>query len=312
MNTNDIGAAEIVDEGHDIPIAQLNQSTKQVTVVNIGKAVQITDKAALSGYGDPLNESVNQITLAIADKVEKMLLDDMNTNAVKVYAPASDLAADDIPLALAQFGEDADGDKVLLCDPDFYAKLLKSNWVPASQIAAEVKIRGALGMAYGCQVIVSNRMKNTNFFIVKRGALAIFTKRDTMVEADRDILNQSTVLAGSKMFAPYLLNTNGVIKIVNGMDSALARITLAAEAGTAAGDTKLTVSGYTPGAGESYKYKVGDAATNVYLNEEIGDGWTSWNGSADITAASGKVITVVSVKSGEAVAAGTVVSVPHA
>ena len=311
MNTNDIGAAEIVDEGHDIPIAQLNQSTKQVTVVNIGKAVQVTDKAALSGYGDPLGESVNQITKSIADKVEKMLLNDMNTNAVKVYAPSGDLAADDIPLALAQFGEDSDGDKVLLCDPDFYAKLLKSNWVPASQIAAEIKIRGAIGMAYGCQVIVSNRMKNTNFFIVKRGALAIFMKRDTMVEADRDILNQSTVLAGSKMFAPYLLNTNGVIKIVNGMDDALAVIGLSAEAGTAAGDTKLTVT-YTPGDGESYKTKVGDAATNVYLNEEIGDGWTSWNGSADITAAAGKVITVVSVKSGKAVAAGTVVSVPHA
>lgn len=306
-----IGAATVVNEGEDIPITQLTESTKQVTIVKIGKALQLTDESILSGYGDPAGEAVNQATKAIADKVEKMLVDAMNTEAVKVYQPSSALTADDIPLALAQFGEDADGDKVLICDPNFYAKLLKENWVPASQIAAEIKIRGALGMAYGCQVIVSNRVKDNNFFIVKRNALAIFMKRDTLVEYDRDILNQSNVFAASKLFAPYLLNPANVIKIVNGMDSALAKITLAAAEGTNAGDTALTVT-YTPGTGESYKVKVADSATNVYLNEEIGDGWTSWNGSADITAAAGKVITVVSVKSGKAVAAGTVVSVPKA
>ena len=308
---NYIGPAVEVAEGTDIPLTQLTQSTKQVTITKIGKALQLTDEAMLSGYGDPANEAANQSVKAIADKVEMVLLDDMNHNAGKVYQPASALAADDLPLALALYGEDAEGDKVLICSPDFYAKLLKDNWVPASEIAAEIKIRGAVGMAYGCQVIVSNRVKDNNFFIVKRGALAIFMKRDTLVEVDRDILNQSMVFAASKLFAPYVLNPNGIVKIVNGMDSALKKITLVAEAGTAAGDTALTVT-YTPGTGESYKIKVGDAATNVYLGEEI-EGFTAWNGSADITAAAGKVITVVSVDAnGKAVAAGTVVSVPHA
>jgi len=240
-----------------------------------------------------------------------MLFDDMNNNATKVYQPAGDLAADDIPLALAEYGEDADGDKVLICSPDFYAKLLKNNWIPASEIAANVKVKGAIGMAYGCQVIVSNRVKNDNFFIIKPGALAIFMKRDTLVEFDRDILNQSNVFAASKLFAPYVLNPANLIKIVNGMDSALKTIGLAAAAGTAGGDTALTVT-YTPGEGESYKKYVGDSAYNVYLGEDTPAGFSDWNGSADITAAAGKVITIISVKSGKAVAAGTVVSVPHA
>ena len=307
---NYIGAASVVNEGEDIPISQLTESTKQVTIVKIGKALQLTDEAILSGYGDPAGEAVNQATKSIADKVEKMLLDDMNVNAAKVYQPSGELAAADIPLALAEYGEDADGDKVLICSPEFYAKLLGDNWIPASEIAANVKIRGALGMAYGCQVIVSNRVKNDNFFIVKPGAIAIFMKRDTLVEFDRDILNQSNVFAASKLFAPYVLNPASVVKIVNGMDSALAKITITAAAGTASGDTALTLAGYTPGTGESYKIKVDTAATNVYLGEEIGDDFTSWNGSADVTAAAGKVITVVSVKDGKAVAAGTVVSVP--
>ena len=38
-------------------------------------------------------------------------------------------------------------------------------------------------------------------------------KRDTLIEADRDILNQSTVIVGSKLCATYLLNPAGMIKL---------------------------------------------------------------------------------------------------
>ena len=306
---NFIGSASDVEEGHDIPIAQLTQSTKSVAVQKIGKGVQLTDEAILSGYGDPLGEGVNQITKSIADKVDKKLLEAAGNVSTYVYSSAA-LAATDIPLALALFGEENDGDKVIICDADFYAKLLRTDWIPASEIAANVRVRGAVGMCYGCQVVVTNRVKGGNFYIMKPGALAIFMKRDTMVEMDRDIVNQSNVVVGSKLFAPYVLNEAKIIKIVNGIDTALKTIGLSAAAGTQAGDTKLTVT-YTPGSGESYKYAVDDAAKVVVKGETFTG--SSWNGSADITAAAGKVITVVSVDAnGKAVAAGTVVSVPHA
>lgn len=89
--------------------------------------------------------------------------------------------------------------------------------------------------------------------------------------------------------------------------AALKSITVQSAAGTAVGDTKLTLSGYTPGAGESYKYKVGtDTAPAVTLYETLDSTWTAWNGTADITAATGKKITVASVDgTGAAVAAGS-------
>lgn len=214
-----IGAAATVAEGTDIPIRQLTQSTKQVTIVKYGVGAQLTDEAVLSGYGDPIGEAVNQITTAIADSVDAQLLASLNGNTTNVYYTGTAGQAvdpDDIPLALALFGEDNDDEKVLICDPAFYAQLLKKNWIPASEIAASVKIRGTLGMAYGCQVIVSNRVKNGNFHIVKPGALAIFSKRDVLVERDRDIINQSTVITGSKLFAPYLLDATKAIKLVAG------------------------------------------------------------------------------------------------
>ena len=218
-----IGAASTVSEGYDIPISKLTQTTSSVTIVKYGKAVQITDEAVLSGYGDPLGEAAAQISLSVDDAMDNALLAALAANSASEQNYATSdastaLEPEDIPLALAKFGEDAEGQKALLVTPDFYAKLIgkpaATNWIPASEIAAEVKIRGSVGMAYGCQVIVTNRLKTSgNLYIVKPRTLAVFIKRGSMVETDRDILNQSTVLAGSILAAPYLLNPKGMIKL---------------------------------------------------------------------------------------------------
>lgn len=212
-----IGAASQVSEGYDIGIRKLVQSTTAVTIVKYGVAAQLTDEAVLSGYGDPLGEAASQIGISLDDAMDNALLAALagNTASDQNYTGASTgLVPNDIPAALAKFGEDMDGQKALLVTPDFYVKLLSSDWVPASEIAADIRIRGAAGMAYGCQVIVSNRLKTAgNLYIVKPGALAVFMKRGTFVETDRDILNESTVVKGSIMCAPYLLNPAGMVKL---------------------------------------------------------------------------------------------------
>lgn len=218
-----IGKASTVSEGYDIPISKLTQTTSSVTIVKYGKAVQITDEAVLSGYGDPLGEAASQIALSIDDAMDDALLAALAANSASEqnYATSdasTPLAPLDIPLALAKFGEDNDGTKALIVTPDFYAQLvgvpLSTNWIPASEIAADIRIKGAVGMAFGCQVIVSNRLAASgNLYIVKPRTLAVFIKRNAMVETDRDILNQSTVLAGSILAAPYLLNPKGMIKL---------------------------------------------------------------------------------------------------
>ena len=214
-----IGAASAVSEGYDIGIRKLTQTSSSVTIVKYGVAVQLTDEAVLSGYGDPLGEAATQIATSIDDAMDNALLAALAANSASAqnYTTSDSttaLAPEDIPLALAKFGEDMEGQKALIVTPDFYAKLVGSNWIPASEIAADIRIRGTVGMAYGCQVIVSNRLKASgNLYIVKPGALAVFMKRGSFIETDRDILNQSTVLAGSILAAPYLLNPAGMIKL---------------------------------------------------------------------------------------------------
>ena len=214
-----LGAASSVSEGYDLPIRKLAQSAVPVPVNEYGLAVQITDRALLSGYGDPLGEAATQIAVAIDDAMDNALLAVLAANSASeqnytTSDASTALAPADIPLALAKFGEDMNGEKALIVTPDFYAKLVGENWVPASEIAAEIRIRGAVGMAYGCQVIVSNRLVSAgSLYIVKPKTLAVFMKRNVLMETDRDILNRSTVVTGSIMAAPYLLNPAGMIKL---------------------------------------------------------------------------------------------------
>lgn len=265
-----IGAAEKVNEGADIPIGTLGEDTVEVPVYKIGKGVQITDEAALSGYGDPLGESVTQIAMAIADKVEGDLVTILGNIAEGMtHACSGALAtADDVADALVLFGEDFDGQKVLLCSPAQYNAFRKADdWVPASEIAGDLIIRGTVGMIYGCQIIVSNRLATSgNLFIVKPGALKLLMKRDTLVESDRDIVNKSTVLTGDKHFAPYLYDASKAIKLtvnpnlltvepIAGTETVLNKTVSDVQTGVEVGNTSITgtlkyVTGWTDYSGD--------------------------------------------------------------
>ena len=120
---------------------------------------------------------------------------------------------------LKLFGEDIDGTKAVIVPPAVYTKMRKTgkdngNWIPASELSAEIAIKGAVGEYQGCQVIVSNKLKTSgNIFIVKPNALRLIMKRGAQVETDRDILKFSNVITGSVHFATYVYNASGLILI---------------------------------------------------------------------------------------------------
>lgn len=221
---NYIGDAATVAEGADISISQLTATPATATIHKIGNGVQITDEAVLSGLGDPIGEAVKQLSLSIASQVDNEFLNVLaaiTSPMVFTAATAGTLAFADIADALELFGEDIDegGIKALLVSPKQYTLLRKSNgWLPASDISADIALKGVVGMVQGCQVIISNKLKEVssheNAYIVKPGALRLFMKRNTLVESDRDIINKSTVITADKHFAPYLYDASKAIKIV--------------------------------------------------------------------------------------------------
>ena len=219
-----IGDASTVSEGADIGISQLIEAAATATIHKIGNGVQITDEAVLSGYGDPLGEATKQLALSIASQVDNEFIGVLNaitSPMVHTAATAGTLAFADIADALELFGEDIeDGSaRVLVVSPKQYTTLRKTNgWLPASDIAADLAIKGVVGMVQGCQVLVSNKLKEAsnkeNAYIVKPGALRLFMKRGVLVESDRDIVNKSTVITADSHFAPYLYDASKAIKII--------------------------------------------------------------------------------------------------
>ena len=218
-----IGEAAAVNEGADIPLTQLSETTDTATIIKLGKAVQITDEAALSGYGDPIGEAANQIALALDGGNDTKIYDILHaiSGAYLHTAAAATLSTDDINNALVKFGENLDGVKYLFVNPADYAIIRKTTaWLPASEIAADAMVSGVVGEIYGCRVIVSNKLTTDNeSFIVKEGAFRTFLKRGVNVEFDRDILNKSTVIAGDLLAVNYLYDKAGAIRIKKGSGS---------------------------------------------------------------------------------------------
>lgn len=93
--------------------------------------------------------------------------------------------------------------------------------------------------------------------------------------------------------------------------SVLAPITVASAAGTTTGTTKLTLTGYTLPTGASYVYKIGTTAPTIAYGQMPDYTWTSWNGTSDITAETGKKITVVAVGENGAIASGNATVTSH-
>lgn len=209
-----IGQAVTVTEGTDIPIKQLTATTTPVKVSKVGIGVELTDEAVLSGYGDPLGQSVYQIAKSIADKVDDDLVTALDGNQTNVVTLSAAFKPDDVADALVKFGEDVDeAGQVIVVDAAGYATLRKSTgWIPGTELGANIIMNGVVGSIYGCQVVVSDRV-STDYYIVRPGALAIYLKRDTMVETDRDIVAKSTVITADKHFASYLADPSKAIKI---------------------------------------------------------------------------------------------------
>lgn len=131
------------------------------------------------------------------------------------------------------------------------------------------------------------------------------SQNDTRAQLER------LVMSGIQFLVEY---ADGVVYGKIDSTPTLANMTVSSSAGTASGDTAITISGYSQPSDETYKYKVADTtAPTVKYGQKLTTGWTAWDGTSDITAATGKKITVASVDSNSrAQAAGNATVTAHA
>lgn len=131
-------------------------------------------------------------------------------------------------------------------------------------------------------------------------AVVVMTTYDSTMQTTT-VVSETLLPSYERMDSVYLLSTG---TIDDGGPEELEELTVTSEIGTESGDTKITVSP-TLESGHSYKYKVG---TDVSVPEygAFVKNYTAWDGTTDITAASGKKICVIECDSDYlAVKAGT-------
>ena len=225
-----IGDGHDVAEGESIGAEQLTTTDKQFTVKKIGKGVDLTDEAILSGYGDPVGEANKQLAMAIAQKVDQDAIDALYGASLSFDGSANKISYAGIVDAIDVFEEEYNTEKVLFINPKQLSQLRKDadftsadKYVNGNYIA----VNGEVGKIANCRVVVSKRIKeseDTTAYvnpIVKINfdteteeatpALTVFLKRNVMVETSRDIDKQVNMIRASENYVVALTDESKVV-----------------------------------------------------------------------------------------------------
>lgn len=235
-----IGDAEDVAEGVAMGTTVLTASTTVATVKKAGKAIEITDEAVLSGYGDPIGESTRQLTMSIAAKVDNDCAAVLNTATLVYDGSASTIGYEPIVKAVDLFVDENDGkiNKVIFVHPKQVTQLrLDEDFKDINKYPLQTIMTGAIGEIAGCQVVPSKKVitgdvEGTTCYLnpivvvdvadpnespdadgnaEAAPAITIYMKRSVEMESDRDILAKTTVISTDEHYVSVLSNDSKVV-----------------------------------------------------------------------------------------------------
>ena len=232
-----IGDAEDVAEGVALGTVSLTATTTKVTVKKAGKATEISDEAILSAHGDTVGESVNQLAMAVASKIDDDCVKALNTATLTYDGSAGAISYEGIVKAIDLLEDESDTpvSKVIFVHPKQVTQLrLDADFRDLNKYPMPVIMTGAIGSIAGAQVIVSKRVttdKNGNYvnpivvvdtadpneattadkFATSSPALTIYLKRAVNVETDRDILKSTNVIKTDEHYVVALTNDSKVV-----------------------------------------------------------------------------------------------------
>ncbi|WIC89725.1 major capsid protein [Streptomyces phage SoJo] len=207
------------------PVAMSTSSAKAV-IKEVGKAVEITDKAKLVSLGDPEAEARRQFGVLAARKVDADLITQAQAdetalggaNPLRFNAGAGvtkfSWLGTVVP-TIAMFGDEwepSDFAGLYLNSAQYADALADDQFVNAAKLGngASAAVTGSIGRIGGVSVFLTNRVAAGKFLLMKNGALGLLYKRRPLVESDRDILARSNVVTTTLHYAVKRLDDKGV------------------------------------------------------------------------------------------------------
>ncbi|GAA3237266.1 N4-gp56 family major capsid protein [Streptomyces lavendulae] len=211
-------------EGTPMSTTVMGQKASEATIKEAGKAVEITDRAILTGLGDPRAEAQRQFGILAARKVDAALIAQAQADetaqgggtpyAFTAAAGTTKLSWPVLVDALSVFGDEWDPAEFagLFINSAQQADVFKDpQFIEASKLGADTPVRtGQIGVIAGVPVVVTNRIAVKKFLICKANSLGALYKRRPIVETDRDILKRTTVVTTNVHYAVKRLDDRGV------------------------------------------------------------------------------------------------------
>jgi len=223
-----IGDAEDVAEGVACGTAKLTTSSTTATVKKAMKAVELTDEAVLSGYGDPVGATNSQLALSLAAKIDNDAITALMGAKVIYDGSSKIISYEQIVSSIDLFNEEVNTEKVMFVNPLQVGQLRKDpNFISADKYPGNVIMTGEIGKIANCRIVPSKKvtLDNTSAFyqcpIIKLEedaetedeipALTIYLKRDTTVEIDRVSSARKTIVSADKHYTVALSNESKVV-----------------------------------------------------------------------------------------------------
>lgn len=318
-----------VSEGAVIPLSQYQRDKNAVGSITLKKWRKAVSAEAImkSGY----DEAVRATDAALLKDVQKEVRAAFFTLINGAITNSTSVSEETVQAALAEaWGqlqvkfEDDTAEAVYFLNPLDVADYLKTATITVQTAFGFNYVEDFLGLG---TVILSSRVTQGTFFATAKENIVLYyltmggdiaSKFDlttdelgyigikTDIPTEQRAQLETLVMSGIQFFVEY---AQGVVKgVISGV---LPRFTVNSVAGSTSGKTKITTD-YTLGTGETYVYKVTDDPIVVKKGDSTSSGWSSWDGSADITAATDKIITVAVSKSSAVIAMGSATVVAHA
>lgn len=221
-----IGDAEDLAEGVDAEATQLTTTTDEYTIKKAVKQVLLTDEAVLSGYGNPVGETNNQLGLSIASKVEDDIFTQLYTARMTYDGSESAISYNGIVDAIDKFVEEENVNKVMFIHPYQVSELRKdSNFISKDKYGNEVMMNGEIGMVANARIVPSKRVKYEDGAFVNpiielrpeaqtgedTPAITVFLKRNANVETERNLKNYTTRIAVDEHYVAALTDESKVV-----------------------------------------------------------------------------------------------------
>lgn len=302
-----------VSEGEVIPLSKYQTTYNTIGEATLKKWRKVTTAEAISekGYGQAVNDTNDKMLRHIQQGIRKDFVTFLATGTGAATGVGLQAAMAQIWGQMQVLFEDTSIETVYFLNPLDVADYLGSAQISTQTAFGMSYIQNFLGM--GTAILASDVPKGKIYATAAENVVLYYipvTSADMAQAFDLtadatgligihtgptyDNLSAETVAAsGVGLFAEKLDGI--VVGTIHAADTTgtdgIGVLTVSSVAETASGDTKITVSPALT-VGNSYKYKVGDSVTIPAVGQSVKT-WAVWNGTADITAATGKKICVV-------------------